>query len=85
MSDGSPGIPKPRPARVAGRGRECVQDEAKLVDLHLDVARLGLVGLGHVDLEHTVLVRRLHLVGTDRQAERERSLERTVGALGAVQ
>src|SRR5580765_6267036 len=85
MSDGSPGIPKPRPARVAGRGLECVQDEAKLVDLHLDVARLGLVGLGHVDLEHAVSVRRLHLVGADRQAERERPLERTVGALGAVQ
>src|SRR5215471_4513676 len=85
MSSVSPGIPKPRPARFAGRGREYVQDRrVKLVDLHLDVARLGRIGLRHVDLEDAILVGRLHLVGTDGKSERERPLERTERTLDAV-
>src|SRR5262252_5275493 len=85
MSSVSPDIPKPRPARMAGRGCEYVRFAAKLVDLHLDVARLGLLGLRHVNLEHAILVRRLHLVGADGKSERERPLEDTVRPLDAVE
>src|SRR5262245_54923030 len=85
MSSVSPDIPKPRPAGFAGRGRELAQVVVRLVELHVDVARLGLVGLRHVDLEHAVLVRRLDLLGADRQPERERPLERAVRTLDPMQ
>src|SRR5262245_44991055 len=45
-------------------------------DLDLDVARLGLLGLGHVDLEHAVANLCLHRVAPDRDAESEGTLER---------
>src|SRR5262245_26451436 len=52
--------------------------------LHLDVTRPCLIGLRYAHLEHTVLVRRLHLVAADRRVELEPAFERAVGALDAV-
>src|SRR5262245_34930315 len=44
-------------------------------DLDLDLALFGLLGLGHVHLEHPVLDLGLHLVVAHPRPERERTLE----------
>src|SRR5262245_43142370 len=50
----------------------------------LDRPRLDLFGLGQLDREHAVPIRRLHLVGLDRNRKGEAALELAVPALAAV-
>src|SRR6516164_2354742 len=73
----------PRPRRIPGRARRAPLSLLgyRLAGLDLDLARLGLFGLGHADLEHAVPVRRLDRVAAHGGAEGEAALERAQVAL----
>src|SRR5688572_24510638 len=53
-------------------------------DLDLDLAQLGLLGLGHADLEDAVPILSLDAVALHRSTERERALEDAGRPLHAV-
>src|SRR5690242_8734801 len=81
------GLPRPaRPsfrwmrrarARCTARPWCCVGS----ADVDRDLPRHRAGRLGQPDVEHAVLVRRLHLVGLDRRGQRERALEHARDAL----
>src|SRR5689334_21790452 len=72
-------------ARVGVSARARPRFERWSADLDVYLPQPRLFGLRHVDLEHAVAVRRLHGVGADRGAQRERSLELPGAALDPEQ
>src|SRR5262249_62083916 len=83
------GGPKPPSSHAARRVRllpaGLALDRRLRADADLDAARLGLLGLRHVDLEHAVLVVGVDRVLRNALRQADRPNERPVPALEAVE